>query len=375
MKQATSLVGLCVLGLLALGLVMLYSLSPLQDNLKIVTHQLVAAGIGLVAAIVMAMIDYRRLRAWSWVLGLAAVALLVAVLIPGVGYKANGARRWFRLGSFQCQPSDFAKVALLVGLAHYGAWGEARMRTFRRGVVYPALAIGPVLVLLFAEPDWGTALLLGAVSAVVLLVAGVRWSYLLPPALLAAAFIGVLLAMNPMRSDRVHSWLHLEETKDAVGYQAWQARLALGVGGVTGVGLDHSRQKRFVPEHRTDFIYAIIGEEFGLAGSAAVLTAFLVFFICGLFIASRAPDRFGLLLGTGISFLIGLQALINIGVVTGALPNKGLALPFVSYGGTNLIVMLFCTGILISIARVGVEDPARESFAQNLPGLPITRLA
>jgi cell division protein FtsW len=203
----------------------------------------------------------------------------------------------------------------------------------------------------------------------------VRWSYLLPLALIGAAALGWFFYHNPMRSDRIYSWMHLEETKKDKGMQAYQAMVALGYGGMTGVGLGEGRQKLgWIPEHHTDFILSVIGEELGLAATLAIVAAFLTLVICGLFIAWNAPDAFGLLLGTGITMWIGLQAFINIGVVTSALPNKGLPLPFISYGGSSLLMMLTSVGILLSIARhavVGqgvvaqVLQPQENPFAQT----------
>jgi len=375
MKAITTLLVLCVLGLLGFGLVMLFSVSPWDHSTKFVSRQAIAAGIGLAGGVALAWVDYRRLRSFAWPLALLAVLMLILVLIPPLGHKANGARRWFRTGGFQFQPSDFAKLAVLIGLAHYGAYAQRFMHSFRRGILVPILSVGLVLGLLFLEPDWGTAILIASVTGVVLLVAGARWYYLLPPAVFGAAFVGVLLIYNPVRSDRIYSWLHLEETKSGLGFQVWQSRLALGSGGVGGVGLNHSTQKKLVPEFWTDFIFAIVGEEFGFIGSAAVLLTFTILFLCGLTVAWRAADAFGRLLATGITFLIGVQALINIGVVSGALPNKGLALPFLSYGGSNLIIVLFCAGILVSIARQAEVAAETESSLATLPGMAVTQLA
>jgi len=185
-----------------------------------------------------------------------------------------------------------------------------------------------------------------------LLVAGVRWKYFVPPILAGALAIGLSIWRDPVRMKRIFSWLNLEEHKSGAGYQAYQAMLALGRGGWTGLGLGNGRQKLgFVPEHHTDFILSIIGEELGLIATLLVVMAFVVIVICGIYVSCRARDTFGLLLGSGITFLIGLQAAINIGVVTSALPNKGLPLPFISYGGSNLVAMLTCVGLLLSIAR------------------------
>jgi cell division protein FtsW len=215
--------------------------------------------------------------------------------------------------------------------------------------------------LIFVEPDVGTALLLGTVSSIMLPIAGIRWRYFVPPVLIALVGLGVFLWQNPMRSERIYSWLHLEETKQDKGMQAYQAMVALGSGGVTGVGLGDGRQKLGrIPEHHTDFILSVIGEELGLSATLFVIAAFLAITICGVYIAWHACDTFGMLVASGITFLIGLQAVINVGVVTGSLPNKGLSLPFISYGGSNLVVMLTCVGVLGSIARRGVEPkPAR----------------
>ena len=181
------------------------------------------------------------------------------------------------------------------------------------------------LGLIFLEPDWGTTLLLAAVSGALLLVAGVRWRYFFPPLIAGAATFVVVLMNNPLRLKRILSWMNPEETKDGVGYQAWQAMLALGSGGWTGLGLGNGRQKfDYLPEIKTDFIFANIGEELGLIATLGVVAAFVLLLLCGLYIAWNARDTFGTLLATGITFLIGLQAFINIGVVTSTLPNKGL---------------------------------------------------
>jgi cell division protein FtsW len=359
MKWLATLWMVCVLALLSVGMVTLYGLSPWQDTMKYVSRQVVAAALGLVGAVALGATDYRRWRRWAWALFVVALGLLIAVLIFGA--KVNGARRWFRLPGFQFQPSDFAKLALLVAMAHYAAGREKAMRTFWQGVAVPGVLAGLVLGLVFLEPDWGTALLLGAVTLVLLVVGGARVGYLAGPVFVVGAAVGVLLWLNPLRSDRVYSWLHLEETRQGVGYQAWQARLALGHGGPSGVGLNASTQKDFLPEHQTDFIFAIVAEELGYGGSVLVLSLFTTLFLSGVTMVRRVADPYGRLLGTGITFLFGLQGAINVAVVSGALPNKGLALPFVSYGGSNLAIMLMCSGLMVSIARYGMEVEETES--------------
>src|ERR1051325_6477214 len=239
------------------------------------------------------------------------------------------------------QPSELAKIALIIAVAWYGDHFQRQMPTFKRGILVPGIFIGLTLGLIFVEPDRGTTILLAAVSAGMLLIAGVRWKFFIPPIVLAAAALAVSLWHDPMRMKRIFSWLYLEENRDGVGYQAYQAMLALGSGGWSGLGLGNGRQKLgFVPEHHTDFILSVIGEALGLIATLLVVAAFVAIVLCGINIAKNSRDAFGLLLGAGIAFLIGFQAFINIGVVTSALPNKGLPLPFVSYGGSNLFIML-----------------------------------
>jgi cell division protein FtsW len=308
----------------------------------------------------MASIDYALLRRFAWPLMVFVLILLALVLVPHVGLRVNGARRWLGYGGLRLQPSELAKLAIIVLLAWYCERYQRQMRIWKRGIIIPGLIVAPALMLIFIEPDRGTTILMAGVISVMLLIAGVRWQYFAVPALLGGAGLGLSLWHDPMRMKRIFAWLYLEENKSGVGYQAYQAMLALGSGGWFGLGLGNGRQKLgFVPEHHTDFILSIIGEELGLVATMLVVLAFVLIIICGVYIALHARDNFGLMLGCGITFLIGFQAFINIGVVTSALPNKGLPLPFISYGGSNLLMMLTCIGVLLSVAR-----QARESVAE-----------
>jgi len=352
MKLAITTLVFCVAALLALGMVMLYSSSMAQVGAHFLAMQLVWGLLGLAACLAAALLDYQHLKKYWWLLLGASTLLLLLVLVPHMGVVRGRARRWFSFGGISFQPSELAKLALLIALAWYGEHFQRQMPTLKRGVMIPGAVIGLVVALIFVEPDVGNALLLATVSGVVLLTAGIRLRYFVPPVLIAGLAVGLFIYHNPMRSQRVYSWLHLEETKQDKGFQAYQAMVALGSGGLTGKGLGDGRQKLgFVPEHHTDFIFSIIGEELGLLATALVVAGFAAVLLCGIYISANAGDTFGLLLGTGISFLIGLQAFINIGVVTSALPNKGLPLPFISYGGSNLLMMLICIGLLLSIAR------------------------
>ncbi len=370
MKAATSLLLFSVLGLLVLGIVMLVSASTGQQEARYLIMQPIWAGVGLVALLIAASGDYRWIKRFWWALLALAVVLLALVWVPHVGIMKNGARRWIGYGSFRMQPSEFAKIALIVAVAWYGERFQRHMGTFTRGVLIPGVGIGSVLFLIFKEPDVGTTLLLAGVSSVMLLVAGLRWRYVLPP--LVAGLIGItaFIAQDSVRSQRVYAWLHPEETRLDKGMQTYQAMAALGSGGIKGVGLGEGRQKLgFVPEHHTDFILSVIGEELGLAATLSVILAFMVILFCGIYIAWNAADTFGMLIATGITFLIAMQVVINIGVVTGSLPNKGLALPFISYGGSNLVIMMGCIGLLINIGRHATCNLTARSGVMDLDEL------
>jgi cell division protein FtsW len=372
-KAAVTILVFCVAALLALGMVMLYSSSMAQVGARYLVKQLVAGAVGVGLCVAAAAFDYRRLKRYVWPLFALGMVLLALVFIPHIGIKKNGAMRWLGYhGNSLFQPSEFAKLALIVALAWYGERFQRQMPNLKRGILIPGLFVGAMLGLIFKEPDMGNAMLLATVSGIMLLIAGIRFRYFLPPVLIGMLAAGLFIYHNPMRSERIYSWLHLEETKQDKGLQAYQAMVALGSGGVTGKGLGDSRQKLgFLPEHQTDFIFAIIGEELGVVATLLVVAGFMAMVACGLYISAHAVDAFGLLLGSGIAFLIGLQACINIGVVTSALPNKGLPLPFISYGGSNLVVMLMSVGLLLSIARRSREpeeimDEVREENDESV---------
>ena len=362
MKAATSFLLFAVLGLLALGIVMLVSASTGQQEARYLIMQPIWAGIGLVACFIAASGDYRWLRKFWWALLLLAVILLALVWVPHVGIAKKGAARWIGAAGLRFQPSEFAKIALIIAVAWYGERFQRHMGTLGRGVLIPGVGIGGVLFLIFKEPDVGTTLLLAGVCAVMLLVAGLRWRHVLPPCIAGLIGISIFIAHDPVRSDRMYAWLHPEETRLDKGMQTYQSVAALGSGGLKGVGLGEGRQKLgFVPEHHTDFIFSVIGEELGLAATLSVLLAFTIILTCGVYIAWNAADTFGMLIATGITFLIAMQVVINLGVVTGTFPNKGLALPFISYGGSNLVIMLGAIGLLINVGRhAGSPIPANE---------------
>lgn len=332
---------------------MLYSAGMNFTQAKFLHMQLIWGALGIIGCMAAAVIDYRTWKKIAVPALICVAILLILVLIPKIGTMKNGARRWLEIGSFRLQPSEAAKLGIILFLAFYADKMKNQMRFIWHGLVIPGSVCAAMAILIFLEPDAGTTALCVALTGILLYLAGARLLYILPPVIVGAVAFGLFLKFDPVRSSRIHAWLNPEETKLGVGMQTYQAKLALGSGGLTGVGLGEGRQKLgFVPEHHTDFIFSVIGEEMGFLATFAVLCAFIAFAICGTYISCHAPDVFGFILGSGITLLISLQALINIGVVTGTLPNKGLSLPFISYGGSNLLMVLTAVGMLFNIAKL-----------------------
>jgi cell division protein FtsW len=276
------------------------------------------------------------------------VALLVMVLIPGVGHAVKGSRRWLVFG----QPSELGKFAAVLFLAWWMARIQRRAHEFKWGAFIPVTGLGIILGLIFKEPDFGTTMLIALVGMSIMFVGGSRPTYLLIFGALGGAGFTLAIMQNAERMSRIIAFLNPEKYAKDEAFQLLNAIYAFVVGGGKGVGLGHGLQKHFyLPEAHTDFIFAIIGEELGLGASLMVVVLFFVFLVCGMRIAFRAPDHFGKMLGFGITLMITLQAVINIAVVTGSMPTKGLPLPFISFGGSSLAVSVAMVGILVNISR------------------------
>ena len=382
MNKAAVTLLMVMLVLLTIGVVMLFSVSAPQakdrygDARYLLKRQLVWLVLGGVGCVTAASMPYPKLRGVCVPALAVLVLLLVAVLVPHLGVKVSGARRWLGVGGLRFQPSEFAKLALIIWLAHWLTKEKRRLNRFGRGFAVPMAVTGVVLVLILAEPDFGSTALLGCVALAMMFVAGARLLYLVPTVLGAAVAFCLLIRHSPVRMQRFLAFLDLEKYKQGAGYQVWQAVLAFGSGGLNGLGLGNSRQKMFyLPEAHTDFIFPILGEELGLIGTLAVLLLFAVLVVCGVVISLRSADLFGRYLGFGITLMIALQALINIGVVTAWLPTKGLPLPFISFGGSNLMMNMVAVGVLLSIFRHGAsEGPAEEQefFARRATMCPDT---
>jgi cell division protein FtsW len=346
-----------VLVLVGLGLVMLASTSGVRGNalygdpLYFIKRQAVWVCAGAVAAILLSRFDYRRWRALAVPLACLSAALLVAVVIPGVGVRVGGAFRWLRIGPMSFQPSEMAKLAVVVMLAAWMSWMGRRALDWRYGAVIPLAATGIFALLLVMEPDIGTTALVGLVAMVILFVGGSRWWHLAIGAALGGCGLAWRILQDPVRLERLLAHFN-PEAHGKVSYHVSQSRIAFIKGHWLGVGLGNSIQKHlYLPEAHTDFILAILAEELGLPASLGVTLMFVGVTVCGIVISYHAPDTFGRLLGFGLTMLLSGQAAINIGVVTGVFPTKGLPLPFISYGGTSMMLSLACVGILLNIAR------------------------
>jgi len=358
---------LCVLALVIVGLVMLFSTSAFAhdsrgDMYYFVKRQIIWLCVGLAVCFFAAMFDYHWWqKTWLlWFVG--ATILLILCFIPPIGMRINGSWRWINLGIMAFQPSELAKLASIFFLAWWYAKHPTVHSTFWKGFVIPLSIVGILCLLIAAEVDLGTTALIGAVALSVMFIAGCN--PLLLGVLIAggiAAIIGMAMAI-PQRMARLMAFMEPEKFKLDVGLQQWQALIAFGSGGLEGLGLGEGRQKMlYLPYAHTDFIFPMIGEELGLRFTLLVVLCFLLICLSGCIVAGNARDRFGMLLGFGAVMTITLQAAVNIGVTTSLLPNKGMPLPFISYGGSNLVVCLFMIGILINIHRQGrpVEEKPR----------------
>lgn len=344
--------------LICLGIVMIYSttgiyaLKELGDGTYFLNRHLLFLFLGLVATFFCMLIDYRVLRKFAKPLLLLAIFLLALVLIPHIGKASFGAQRWFKMGPFAFQPSEFACLVVLIYTADFLARKQNKIGSFREGFLPLLLILGTVSLLILKEPDFGNTLLIASIMVTMMFLAGARLSHLASLVVAALPVLVYLVIKSPYRMARILSFLDPWQDTQGAGFQLTQSQIALGSGGFFGVGLGKSMQKLFyLPAAHTDFILSIVGEELGLLGTLAVIILFIVFIWQGARIAKRTTDPFGYYLAVGIVMMISLQALVNIGVSIGAFPTKGLPLPFVSYGGSDLIFNMMAVGLLLNISR------------------------
>lgn len=356
--QANVLISVTCLSLVVLGLIMILSASSVTSfasygsSFLFFKRQLLWAAVGVAGFFTTARVDYKRLRGKGYPAFLIAAAALIAVLVPGVGTVVGGSARWLDLGPFSFQPSEIAKLALILLIADVLSLKKERsLKVFAHTAlpVLPALVILTLLVI--KQPDLGTTLVLGVIGMGMMFVAGVPLLYVLPISVAGAAVAAVAALTEDYRRARILAFLDPWKDPLHTGYQTIQSLIALGSGGWLGVGLGASRQKwMYIPNAHTDFIFAILGEELGLLGTLAVVGMFAFMAYLGIQTARSAPDRFGTLLAAGVTIWIAVQALVNMGAVTAALPVTGVPLPLVSFGGTSLVVSLAAMGLLTNVA-------------------------
>lgn len=344
--------------LLTVGLIMVYSASAVwadykfQDSFFFAKRQLLFAGVGIITMFFIMNIEYWTWRTWAKTILIICFVLLILVLIPGIGNVRNGSRSWIGIGAFSVQPSEFMKLAMIAFLAKFLAENQKAITSFKKGLVPSLGLVFLAFGLIMLQPDLGTGTVMVGTSVVIIFIAGARISHFVGLGLLAVAgFVG-LIASAPYRIKRITSFLDPWQDPLGSGFQMIQSLYAIGPGGLFGLGLGQSRQKFFyLPEPQTDFIFAILAEELGFIGGSLVLLLFSILLWRGIRIALGAPDLFGTFLATGIIAMIAIQVMINIGVVTGLMPVTGITLPFLSYGGSSLTLMLMAVGVLLNISR------------------------
>lgn len=354
-----------VIMLVGLGLIMVLSassptaLSTKGNSYFYFYRQLLAAGIGFAGMFILSIIGVKWSKPLYWLVYLASVAILFLVKIPGIGQSSGGAGRWVNIGGASFQPSEFSKIGLILAFAGYFSDERKNFKSVVFAVIIPLIMLAiPLAVLYKIENHLSAAMIVAIVLLVIVFMSGIDMKYILGSLLLCvfgggtAGFIFMKLKSNSFRVDRFEAWLHTEENATTTGYQTMQGLYAIGSGGLWGVGLGNSTQKySYVPAAHNDFIFAILAEELGFVGCLAVIILFILFAIRGYLISIRAKDKFSSLVAIGITTLILIQAILNIAVVTNSMPNTGISLPFLSYGGTSLMVLVASVGILLNISR------------------------
>lgn len=348
-----------VLVLLSIGLVMLFSASYAYsytyygNSYKFISRQAIFAVIGIGLMLIISKIDYHILKKFSWLIYLGNIGLLIAVLIlPPMSDELN-VKRWIAIGSFSFQPSEIAKFAIIVVFAAWLASNGEKIKKFRY-VVWMVFLLGVVCALVVVEPHLSATVLIFVIGIVLLIVGGIKKRWIIGGAGLGIASVLILVFSGIISygSDRIKYWLDPWADPSGSGYQTIQSLLAIGSGGPWGRGIGQSRQKYlWVPEPHNDFIFSIVCEELGYIGAMVIIVLFCALVWRGFTIAMRSQDKFGSILAIGLTFQVGLQAILNILVITNTIPNTGISLPFFSYGGTALVILLAEMGVVLSVSR------------------------
>ncbi|GIN37622.1 stage V sporulation protein E [Heyndrickxia oleronia] len=344
--------------LLTVGLIMVYSASAIwanykfDDSLFFAKRQLLFAGVGVLAMFFIMNVDYWTWRSWAKSILIICFVLLVLVLIPGIGMERNGSRSWIGVGAFSIQPSEFIKLAMIAFLAKFLSEQQKYITTVKKGLVPSLSLVFLAFGMIMLQPDLGTGTVMLGTCVIMIFIAGARILHFAILGLIGVAGFVALILSAPYRMARITSFLDPWQDPQGAGFQIIQSLFAIGPGGLFGLGLGESRQKFFyLPEPQTDFIFAILAEELGFIGGTFVLLLFALLLWRGIRIALGAPDLYGSFLAVGIISMVAIQVMINIGVVTGLMPVTGITLPFLSYGGSSLTLMLMAIGVLLNISR------------------------
>lgn len=346
-----------VLILLTIGLVMLfsasyaYSYAYYSNSYKFISRQLIFAIAGVVIMLGVSKINYHHLKRFAWLIFIVSIVMLIILLALPPMVKGMDVKRWLAIGSFSFQPSEVAKFALILLFSSLIAANYKQMQNFKF-VLFLVCLLGGTCVLVVLEPHLSATVLIFAIGVVLLVVGGLQWRYIIGGGLGAASLFVLAITVIGYSSDRIKYWLDPWADQTGAGFQTIQSLLAIGSGGILGRGIGQSRQKYlWVPEPHNDFIFSIVCEELGLIGALVIILLFCLLVWRGFVIAMKAPDRFGALLTIGLVFQVGLQAMLNIWVVTNTIPNTGISLPFFSYGGTSLVILLAEMGVVLSVSR------------------------
>lgn len=383
MKRVSILLALSVLALTFIGLVTIYSVSSVegisidQNPYKFIKNQFVFFIVALMIATAVYTIPIETWfsKGMVYILVAAAILGLVLVFIPEIGVKVNGSRRWIQLPGFRIQTSEFIKLITIILLARWEGMPWRNNKSFKEGIFYPCIGLGFVFLGLMLQPDFGSTIMLGCICSIIMLTSGVNFRYFVGAAILAIIPIIILVIHDPERIMRVTPifQLNTQETlsQDIIDNSLYQVRSAISAlrhGGVSGIGLGHSIFKEhYTPEYHTDFILSMIGEELGILGTSLVVLLIVIILICGLYISYKTEHFQYRLLALGMSLQISLYAIVNTGIVCGFLPTKGLAMPFLSYGGSNLLSSYIAVGFLLAIARYVRNYEESEENSQHDP--------
>jgi cell division protein FtsW len=353
---ADAVLAAIVVALVGFGVVMVYSASAVQATVQyhdpqfFLKRQAAYAVAALASTWAASRIDYHRLYRLTYPV-LAVVGLLLVLCVVGFGHSGGGAARWLSVGPVHVQPAEMAKVALVIWLAYSLSKKAERVKTFTVGFLPHLIVAGVFMLLCLKQPDFGSAVVLLLLTFTLLFVAGAKLGYILGASILGGAFGAAAIRFREYRYERYLAWLHMDEHRQDLAYQPFQSVMSFGSGGTTGLGLGRGLQTLYLPEAHTDFVAAIVGEELGFLGVATLCAAYLLLVARGVRAALRAPDDFGAFLAFGLSAMFGVQALVNLAVALAVLPTKGLTLPFVSFGGSSLLVNAVAVGILLNISR------------------------